>query len=269
MLVIADWGILFSTVTLQAGPRSQYSAIAAIKLGFYAIPIWATAMSLIKSGIAITLLRIRSTRLWNFLLYSIIVIQVGFGIHNVAFALLQCQPMEAAWNPNIPGATCFRPSTIRTQSTVSSAVNITTDILLSAAPITFLINLRKSLAEKALLISVMSLGLFASGASIIKSMHVQDFGRFSQDPWSIMLSIFAWTTIELLIAAIAASAVCLRSVLRRALARFGVTLDSAPKLDLAKIEIELSSPSPCPDCERLTHGSAAHRGGDTGSSIAL
>lgn len=243
LLAVLDWAMLCFELQTSAGPMPPSRLGVALKLAYWAVFVWSLAMASIKTGVALTLLRIRRTKGWNAFLYSIIVVQVLFAIQNVTFVLLQCRPVEANWT-FVPGAKCFPVSAVRVASTTSASVNIVTDILLSAAPIRFLVTLRKSKAEKALLIILMSLGLVASAASIVKTLFVREWGKPTKDSWALTVSIGAWTILEQLLAALAASAVCFKGVLRRSLARFGINIDSQPTLYLARIPSEHDGAEP-------------------------
>ena len=208
-----------------AGPVPFARATHAVKMAYLSIPIWACSMAILKSGIALSMLRIRSSTAWNWFLYFMIAIQIAFAIANTFFPLLQCRPLEAAWNTVIQGGQCMAPTKLRIVTTVAGYVNVATDLILSVAPVRFLIILQKPAIEKILLMLLMSLGLLASAASIRKAIIVQAWGDDLSDMWNQGVAIATLTVSESLLTAFASAAICLRTVLRRTLAHFGIVLE--------------------------------------------
>lgn len=200
------------------------------KYSFLAIPIWGLAMTFIKISIAMTLLRIQPTVLvWRMLCGLIMFVLAAYGIGNTIFIMLQCRPLEAAWNPSIlqfvPGS-CLPLSAIMTASNTGAGVNISTDILLSLAPIMFLWKLKRPLREKLVVGGLMGLGLFASASSIIKTLVVAQFTNPNVDGFALGVSTATWTMLEQLLAMIAASAPFLKPLLQSALLSMGFSLNS-------------------------------------------
>ena len=216
---------------LQPGVRSSEAVYAAEKYSFLAIPIWGIAMMFIKCSIALLLLKIQGQSLWwRIFCWSMISIIAAYGVGNTFFILLQCRPLEAAWDPSVldDGGSCLGTSAIVTASNVGSAVNISTDILLSLAPLSFLWRLRRPLREKLLIGVLMGLGTVAAAASIVKAMLVKDYTAVD-DPWERLVRINTWTMLEQILALIVASAPYLKPLLQKTLQKFGVTItDSGP-----------------------------------------
>ena len=83
----------------------------AIKLAYFAIPVWSIAMTLIKTSIILTLLRLPLRRSYKGILYALLAIQLSFACcmnllytgHSQKFRLLYClahtlKPfLEGAW----------------------------------------------------------------------------------------------------------------------------------------------------------------------------
>lgn len=230
-LTVVDFGFTVLRVKLQSGVLSSEAVYAAEKYSFLAIPIWGIAMMFIKCSIALLLLKIQNQALWwRIFCWSMIAIITAYGIGNTFFIMLQCRPLEAAWDPSVleDGGSCLPGSAIVTASNVGSAVNISTDILLSLAPLAFLWKLRRPLREKLLIGALMGLGTIAAAASIVKAMLVKDYNAVD-DSWERLVRINTWTMLEQLIAIIVASAPYLKPLLQRTLQRFGVTItDSGP-----------------------------------------
>ena len=207
---------------------TEEERVHAGKYGFLAIPVWGVAITLIKSSIALTLLRIQPNVLWwRIFLWTIIAIMAIYGVGNTFFILLQCRPLEAAWNPAILAVvdgTCLPVLGIHIMSNIGSAINIASDVLLSLAPIMFLWKLKRPFREKVIVGCLMGLGLFASIASIFKTIAVSKFSNPGVDMWALTNSLATWTALEQLVAMIAASAPFLKPVVQPVLHKFGLSL---------------------------------------------
>ncbi|KAL4732020.1 hypothetical protein ACLX1H_001025 [Fusarium chlamydosporum] len=175
------------------------------------------------------MLRIQPNVLWwRIFCFFIMSILVAYGIANTFFILLQCQPLEASWDPSklqtIEGASCLPLTGILIMSNLGSGINIGTDVLLSLAPTLFLWKLKRPLKEKILVGILMGLGVFASVASIVKATLVKEFGGATKDPWALTNAISTWTALEQILIMIASSAPFLKPLLQTALNRMGWTL---------------------------------------------
>ena len=201
-------------------------ALMAEKYSFLAIPIWGIAMMFIKSSIGLLLLKIQENSLWwRIFCWVMIAIQVAYGVGNTIFILLQCRPLEGAWDPSVlaRGGECLPVTAIVTASNVGAGVNISTDILLSFAPLAFLWKLRRPLREKMLIGFLMGLGTFASASSVVKAVLVKDYTSVA-DPWARLVHIGTWTMLEQLLAMIVASAPYMKPLLQKTLQAMGVSV---------------------------------------------
>ncbi|KAH8178404.1 hypothetical protein LIA77_03486 [Sarocladium implicatum] len=225
---IVDFGFMIPQMYTSPTLLTEEERLNANKYGFLAIPVWGVAITLIKASIALTLLRIQPNLLWwRIFLWSVIAIMAIYGVGNTFFILLQCRPLEASWNPAIlavTGGTCLPQVGIHIMSNIGSAINIASDVLLSLAPIMFLWKLKRPFREKVLVGCLMGLGLFASVASVFKTIAVTKFGKPGVDMWALTNSLATWTALEQLVAMIAASAPFLKPVLQPVFHRFGLSI---------------------------------------------
>ena len=196
----------------------------AMKLAYLAIPVWGAAMTCIKISVALALLRIPVNRLWTVFLYSVTSVQVAYFIGNTVFIFLACRPLHAIWDISVTDGYCLGPQASRIASNVGSAINITTDLLLSLAPMVMLWNLHRPLRERILVCCLMGVGLLASVACIVKAVIVREWGRADIDNWALAMSIATWTVTEQLLAVLAACSPSLKGPLERLLRRFGVLI---------------------------------------------
>lgn len=206
------------------------------KTSWIAIGVWGMSMTFIKVSIALTLLRIQQKSLaWRIFLYTIMAVQSLYGVLNLFFNLvIACRPLNAAWDYGYqmmhPDA-CVSFDIQKTVSNIGSSINITTDILLSLSPAIFLFKLNRPLRERLFVCGLMAMGLFASGASITKTVIViQGYGNLSMPPeefWPTSISICLWTSMEQLLGVLAACVPAMKNLFQLCLGKVGVSLTTS------------------------------------------
>jgi hypothetical protein len=216
--------MLASSIATTAGLIPIPQLVYHFKLSYLAVPLWGLAMTCVKVSIALTILRIRQGLVWKIFVYFIIAVQAAYGIGNVFFDLLECQPLAAAWDFTMVDGKCLPSSAILIASNTGSGINIATDFLLSLSPLTFLHKLARPLPEKILICLLMGMGVFASICSIMKTIIVQGFADPNQDILATGVAITTWTVLEELVAVLAACAPALGGTIRRCLGYMGISL---------------------------------------------
>ncbi|KAK4235081.1 hypothetical protein C8A03DRAFT_46705 [Achaetomium macrosporum] len=214
ILTIADWAMLFPLMVPTPCLVPLDRSIEAGKNSWLAISVWGLCMTCIKISIALTLLRIQGKeRGWRVFLYAVMSVQAVCGVGNALFNLaIACRPLEAAWNTFVPGARCVSVAVMRGVSNLGSSINITTDVLPSLAPATFLRKLNRPLRERVFVCVLMGMGLFASVSSIVKTVIATG------------VSICTWTVLEQLLGVLAACVPAMKGVVQRCLGAIGVSL---------------------------------------------
>ncbi len=224
MLAVADWALLQSEMFLTPQILSFPVMTYAMELSYLAIPVWGGAMTCIKISVALSLLRIPVNRLWSGFLYTVTAFQVAYFIGNTVYIFVACRPLKAIWDFSVTDGYCLGPETSRIASNVGSAINITTDVLLSLAPMVMLWNLHRPLRERILVCCLMGIGLLASVSCIVKAVTVRRWGTADIDTWALAMSIATWTMIEELLAVLAACSPSLKGPLERFLRRIGISI---------------------------------------------
>ncbi|KAK3385456.1 hypothetical protein B0H63DRAFT_183168 [Podospora didyma] len=231
ILTIACWAMLLPIMVPEPGFISLERGVNAGKNTWLAIPVWGLAMTCIKISIALTLLRIQGKeRSWRIFLYTVMAIQTIYGIGNTIFDLaIACRPLSMAWDPLTPGGTCVSVEAMRAVSNLGSSINITTDVLLSLAPATFLRKLNRPLRERVFVCILMGMGLVASFSSIMKTIIVKDWGDPTRldDFWAMGVSICTYTSLEQLLGVLAACVPAMKGIFQSCLGRMGVSLNDS------------------------------------------
>lgn len=198
-------------------------AISAITLAYLAIPIWSFAMTLVKTSIVLTLLRLPLKRAWTVVLYVVLAIQMTYFIGNTTYLFAKCRPHHAAWDFTVAVRHCPSEEVDVIVSSIGSAINIGTDLLLSVAPVFILWNLRRPLRERVLICSLTSIGLLATFASIMKAIIIAEWTH-TEDRWSTAISIATWTVTEQFVSVMAACSPSLKKPIEKVLDKLGFPL---------------------------------------------
>ncbi|KAK1755544.1 hypothetical protein QBC47DRAFT_413299 [Echria macrotheca] len=231
-LSVIDWSFLMMqqnpTEVLVPIELSVYQA----KYGWIAIGIWGLSMTCLKVSIALTLLRIQQKSLaWRIFLFSIIGLQVAYGILNVFFNLvISCRPLAKAWDFRMTDGYCVPSDVMRAASNTGSGVNIVTDVLLSLAPAVFLRKLNRPLRERIFICFLMGLGLIASAWSIVKTVLVQKFydpNLPQEELIPVGIAISTYTVLEQMTGILAACIPAMKNIFQACLGRMGVSLSDS------------------------------------------
>ncbi|OWY44158.1 hypothetical protein AALT_g5880 [Alternaria alternata] len=190
---VDDWLMMLSAV-LSVACFSSFAALTHVGVGhhveyftyvrpdhrkrFFEISWWyawilVAAYSSIKISIACFLLRFADHRRhWQWSLYAMIVILILFTIGSVLSLVLQCLPIQAAWDFNLRpptgNANCYSTTTFRNTGVFNSVFNLATDLILALSPIPIIWKIQTDLRTKISLCIVMGLGLFTCGVAAYK-----------------------------------------------------------------------------------------------------
>jgi hypothetical protein len=199
------------------GQRKEYvsaaSRLEAMRLVFICQALWNFAIGLVKISVALLLLRIKQTRNWRLFLYCTIVLLFLTTITSTLFQFLQCRPFSIYWDPSIfltRKVECVSPEVINGSIVAASAVHVSTDLILSFIPISFIRKLHRPRGEKIFLGILMGLGLFASSFAIIRAASVNTLYT-SRDTFRTAVMPLLWSMLELELALIAATIPTLKS----------------------------------------------------------
>ncbi|KAK1834086.1 hypothetical protein QBC39DRAFT_380001 [Podospora conica] len=166
------------------------------------------AVALVKTSIALMLIRLQQARGWKVFLYFLIVVQVLVAIFTTVMHTTRCIPIEAVWNFSIASKRCWSEDAFKYAMTVASSLVVATDLVYALMPITFLHHIRRSTLHRALIAVLLSLGLVASAASVVKTVMVH---RGADDRAGHGIVVATWATIEVQIGIMAACIPTLRA----------------------------------------------------------
>ncbi|KAF9698141.1 hypothetical protein EKO04_003882 [Ascochyta lentis] len=148
------------------------------------------------------------------------VVQMDIINYRELLKMFQCVPIAAAWDTRLRpppigegSAKCFSMQTFGRIGMFNSVINILTDFLLALLPVPLIWQLQLNLRTKISLILVLSLGLFACVAGIMKvrlnKTILSDPNRFIYDGYSM------WNFVELDVGIIAGSLPAIKPLFNR------------------------------------------------------
>lgn len=188
------------------------------------------SVALIKTSIALMLVRLQNARAWTRFLYSIIALQILTAVFVTILQCTRCIPTAAIWNPYVLDKWCWSPEVFKITMTVASSIVIITDVIFSLIPLTFLHHIRRSVPHRIVIGVLMSLGLLASAASVVKTIIIHRFD-IGGDVSGTGISIALWASLEAIVGIIAACLPCLRGAFLRLLNRLGIYTEFANRVD--------------------------------------
>ena len=225
VLGLVDFAAVVRTVEPVLGSRPEYLPLSFIAtagpLTVVAEIVSSWSVALLKTSIAIMLLRFQQARVWALFLYSVIGVQVATAVFVTIMQLTRCVPIQATWDITLPQDHCWSQGSLKAGLTVAAVLVIITDFIFALIPLVFLRHVRRSLRDRIIIGFLMSLGLFASAASVIKAVTVQGFNESTDTGTG--LSIALWASIEAQVGIIAACIPCLRAPFVRLLSRLGIS----------------------------------------------
>ncbi|CAJ2510927.1 Uu.00g065520.m01.CDS01 [Anthostomella pinea] len=184
---------------------------------FQDLYVWANIP--IKLSLCVTLMRLGETKRWmTWTLYVIMfLIALTSALSNI-FILSSCTPAAALWDKTLPHYTCrdWRPTIAI--AIIYSVVNIFTDFIVALLPVFLLWKLQLAWRQKLAVMGVLSLGILASCATLIR-IHTFKFGE-ENDYLYRMAGLVLWTVIEMALAQVAGSLVAFRPLARRVFGMF-------------------------------------------------
>ncbi|PWY73699.1 hypothetical protein BO70DRAFT_320059 [Aspergillus heteromorphus CBS 117.55] len=191
---------------------SHASQVLALKYytGFQCLSIVATGAG--RAAFTIYLLNIlRQKRAVEIILWVIFGLQIVINCVSVITVLAQCQNVNSIWDTTVI-STCWDPNVDRIYAYVQCSINTGTDLFLALFPTyTFWsLNLKKRI--KITLIILMSLGLIAMIASIMRIVYLTTISERG-DQTAVTVRLTRWALTECYLVIVTASLPCIRSLI--------------------------------------------------------
>ena len=225
MVVVNTCLLLAATPYAFGLPPNEFflsDAQAAYEKASISQPIWGWSMALVKISFSLMLLRISPSNFMKRFLWAMIGLQIILAVYNTLATLLQCIPVEKAWDllGTVEGH-CWSRTGVRISSITVSVVHILTDFILALLPISFLRGIQRPVRERVIVGALMGLGFFTGVASILKIIAAMNFGK-TGDPMNESIVVGMWSAIEELVGFIVICIPTLRSPFQHVLRYLGV-----------------------------------------------
>ncbi|KOS19290.1 hypothetical protein ESCO_000445 [Escovopsis weberi] len=187
--------------------------VAALKWQALATISYILNMMLIKLSIGVFLLRVSVKPVYNHIIRVSLVVVVLWSLGIFVWDVFQCVPVEKQWDYRIRGGRCASPAEILAAAYAISALTIISDWLYALLPIPMLWSVKMSKQAKATVILILSLGIFASIATLIRFRFLSTL-QDSDDLLYSATEAMTWTIIEPGVAIVASSLATIRPLLR-------------------------------------------------------
>ncbi|KAM0165943.1 hypothetical protein ACHAQE_002043 [Botrytis cinerea] len=172
--------------------------------------LYVITMAITKVSIGVYFLRLANKRYQFWIIYSVMAIAVMVSIAYFIFVLLQCQPISYFWNMfDDSSGFCLSTSTRANVTYAHAAMSALTDWAYGILPITFVWKMKMNPRTKLSVVLILSLGFFASTATIVRIYYINKLNRTTDYTWE-GINLVKWSIVEPAIALTAASFATLR-----------------------------------------------------------
>lgn len=94
----------------------------------------------------------------------------------------QCRPLALTWDSSVEG-TCMPATHLKFAAYFNSSVAVLTDVLFALLPIPILWNVQMNWKVKSAVAAILSLGIFAAVAAIVKITFLGNYGKHGDFLW--------------------------------------------------------------------------------------
>jgi hypothetical protein len=213
------WGLGKHAVTL---PPDNVTMVLKLLVAFECV--YCTGVGLVKLSLLLMYMRIFPTQNFRIGAYILGFITIGWVIAINFVSIFQCNPIKKAWlGPAVEG-TCIDLKA----SFIGNAVpNILTDIAILCMPVTQVLKLQVSNAQRASLIFMFLLGGFVLCASSYRFATIMEFDI--ADTTGTLATACTWCVVEVASGIISACLPTLRPLMLLVSSQFGSTLNRSKK----------------------------------------
>ncbi|OJJ36003.1 hypothetical protein ASPWEDRAFT_741100 [Aspergillus wentii DTO 134E9] len=199
------------------------------------IPLVTISTGIARSSFVLYLLNILGgTKKYSITLWTVMMLQLICNIISAILPLSICRNVRILWDPTVK-TSCGNVVSVVQFSYFSSSVNTATDLFLALFPTYIFWNLNLKLRIKITLIVLMSLGIVAMVASIIKTTKLDQVPSVTNIGATGGLSLIHWGYVENVIIIITSSVPSIRPLLISSVKKFSSVAQSR--------SYELSGPS--------------------------
>lgn len=161
----------------------QPSEITALEFQALATASYVLDMMFIKLSIGIFLLRLATQKRYRYIIWGSLVVIAIWSLALFFWNIFQCNPVEAQWDYTIlerdPSAHCASGEEIVNAAYALSVMTILSDWLYALIPIPIVWNVKMTTQAKITVVLILSMGVFASIATLIRLKFLSDLTDLS------------------------------------------------------------------------------------------
>ncbi|KAH7348846.1 hypothetical protein BKA65DRAFT_525848 [Rhexocercosporidium sp. MPI-PUGE-AT-0058] len=198
------------------------------KIVFICELLYVVATTVTKVAIAAYFLRLSSKRYQRVVVYSTLSAVLVFSTMYFFFLMFQCSPINYLWmkyNEDGKG-TCLNSITLSAVTYAHCAMSAITDWSFGILPIFFVWRMQMNPRTKFSVILILSLGFFASTATIVRIVYIKDLTETDDYSWE-GINLVKWSMVEPAIAITAMNIATLRPLFRNFLSFASKRFDSS------------------------------------------
>ncbi|KAM0609217.1 hypothetical protein ACHAO3_001457 [Verticillium nonalfalfae] len=138
---------------------------------------------------------------------------IALCLTKVMTVFFQCRPLAYAWDISIPNGQCIPPAHLKFAAFFNSSVSVVTDFIFAVLPVPILWNVQLNWKVKSAVAAILSLGIFATAAAIVKITFLGQYGKHGDFLFDSS-DLTIWTTVEICTAIVAACIPCLKPLFK-------------------------------------------------------
>jgi hypothetical protein len=217
VVMFVEMMVIIPEVRFGAGRHIQHiqppeNIVKGLRLNFITQPLCLIGICLTKVSVGLFLLRLTTYRNFRWFITGMVVFTVLSAIGNVLTVFFQCQPLAFTWG-GVPEGKCLPPANLKFAAFFNSSLAVLTDVIFALLPVPMLWNVQMNWRVKSAVVVILSLGVFAAIAAIVKITFLSTYGEHGDFLFDSS-DLTIWTTVEICIAIIAACFPCLKPLFR-------------------------------------------------------
>ncbi|KAL2062255.1 hypothetical protein VTL71DRAFT_6521 [Oculimacula yallundae] len=174
----------------------------------------------LKMSVAVFLLRIAVKKSHKIILYTTSAGVMIFTVGYFLFLVFQCSPIDYFWNQfSLKPGSCLDPELVGALTYAHSGLNAFADVVLALLPVIIVSKLQMSPRTKLTVSIIMSMGVIACVAVIVRIPYVKILVDNAKDFLFSSTDVVIWSTIEPGLAITAANLATLRPLFNSCLSR--------------------------------------------------
>lgn len=203
------------------------SLLTGFKIIFICELLYVVSTTITKLSIAAFYLRLTNKRYQKAIIYVNVAFVLVFSAMYFFFLLFQCAPISYLWSKYEDGrGTCLRDPILPSVTYGHCAMSALTDWVFGILPIFFVWKLRMDARTKFSVILILSLGFFASTATIVRIVYIKNLTVTTDYSWE-GINLVKWSMVEPAIAISAMNIATLRPLFKSFFKTFSKVFDPA------------------------------------------